>query len=76
MKKIISGLIIGGILGMSFTVYAMEKNTNYEEQAIKYLDKAEKGMLAPQVSNRSNMSIAYSNLEILKELKEINQKLK
>lgn len=76
MKKIISGLIIGGILGMSFTVYAMEKNTNYEEQAIKYLDKAEKGRFAPQVSNRSNMSIAYSNLEILKELREINQKLK
>jgi Na+/glutamate symporter len=76
MREIISGLIIGVILGTSFTVYAIENNTYYEEQSIKYLEKAERGLTGPQITNRSNMSIAYSNLEILKELREINKKLK
>ena len=67
MKKIISEVIIGGILDTGFTTYAIEKNISYQEQAIKYLEETESALFAPKSISRVTKSIAYSNLEILKE---------
>lgn len=78
VKGFVCGILVGGIILSGFNIYANEKRQKENENiqnAKKYIELMQESSSATRITPYSTKSIAYSNIGIYEELKEISSKL-